>query len=187
MCSPRQSSCYWTRSNIRRQATLLLKLLPTNESLPPATIPLNQMNTFSHIQHSHFLLSFSFSTPLTTLALLTIAAYLLCLSCVSVAYWLRLKNANVMYYIKALGFPLMPPTEEMDPAQLINLETQSTGSIQRTRGMQVCLREKQIWPFHTHCSNSLCQWVWAHPWISHAMFVAAAVRENPFKISWTRG
>lgn len=130
VCRPQRSSCYRTRSNIRRQATLLLKLLPTNESLPPATTPQNQMNTSSQIQHSHFLLSFSLATPLTTLPLLTITVCLACLSCVSAAYWLLLKNANVMHYVKALGFPLMPPTEEMDPAQLINLETQSTGSIQ---------------------------------------------------------
>lgn len=57
-----------------------------------------------------------------------LGTHLSCLSCISVARWLGFKNANVMLYVKALGFPVMPPTEEMDATQLINVETQNRGS-----------------------------------------------------------
>lgn len=78
--------------------------------------------------------------------------------------------------MKPTGFQFKPPAEEMDAAQLIDQETQNTGrSAGRTRGIPVCLRVKHIWPFQTHCSNSLWRRVWAHPRISHAMFVTALI------------
>lgn len=153
--------------------SLLLKLWPLSDSLAPATITMHKTRqTHPHILHSHFPLSLS--RPLLTTVRKPIhpnGAYLSCLSCISVAHWLCFKNANVMHYVRAFAFPLMPRTEEMDATRLIDQETQNTGSIGWTRGIQVCLRGKQTWPFHTHCSNSVWQWVWARPWISHAMLM----------------
>lgn len=101
VCSPQQSSCYWTRSNIRRQLlSLLLKLWPMSESLPPATITRLRTKPEEHIIQSYSVQRFS-SLSLFHLCCSenTFSAHnqkkiseqcssLSCLSCISAAPWL---------------------------------------------------------------------------------------------------
>lgn len=157
---PQRTSSYWTRSNISSQlraAEIMTTVWLTSTG--------NKNNAAHKTRPTHpvifgISLPLSLSHPLLTTVRKPIypnsfSAHNLrksphsvhispaCLPGISAAYWLCFKNANViMHYARALGFPLMPRTEEMDATRLIDQETQNTGSSGWTRDTGLSQGEK---------------------------------------------